>query len=189
MSKILILYGTTEGHTRNVANFISDILTKAGYETDIVDSATNPPLLEKGVYDGIIIGSSVHQDKHHKAVEYFVKNNRDVLNDTSSAFFSVCLSAAINDAEHLMEAQGYIDDFLELTRWAPSITASFGGALLYTKYDYFKRLVMKMISAREKRDTDTSKDYVYTNWDDVSRFANDFIVLLKTKSTQVKENI
>jgi menaquinone-dependent protoporphyrinogen oxidase len=48
--------------------------------------------------------------------------------------------------------------------------------LLYTQYGFFKRWIMKKI-ARDKGspDTDTSRDYVYTDWDSVRRFAEEFL--------------
>jgi menaquinone-dependent protoporphyrinogen oxidase len=48
--------------------------------------------------------------------------------------------------------------------------------LKYTQYDFFKRLIMKMISKREGRTTDTSQDYEYTDWNAVKKFVNDFAV-------------
>jgi menaquinone-dependent protoporphyrinogen oxidase len=54
--------------------------------------------------------------------------------------------------------------------------AHFAGALLYTRYGFFKRWIMKKI-VRDKGspDLDTSRDYVYTDWDGVKRFAEEFL--------------
>jgi menaquinone-dependent protoporphyrinogen oxidase len=49
------------------------------------------------------------------------------------------------------------------------------GALVYTKYDYFKRLVMKLIADRRGGDTDTSKDHEYTDWAALYRFGEGFV--------------
>ena len=55
----------------------------------------------------------------------------------------------------------------------------FGGALLYTHYGFIKRLIMKKIAGdKGSLDTDTSRDYVYTEWDGVKRFAEDFLATL-----------
>ena len=44
----------------------------------------------------------------------------------------------------------------------------FAGALRYTQYGLIKRHFMKRISKdRVSADTDTSRDYEYTNWNDV----------------------
>jgi len=50
----------------------------------------------------------------------------------------------------------------------------FAGALPYTRYHFFLRWVMKRIATMAGRDTDTSRDYEYTDWDEVARFAEEF---------------
>ena len=46
----------------------------------------------------------------------------------------------------------------------------------------FTRRVMRWISRREGRDTDTSHDHEYTNWDAVARFADEFARVLVTRT-------
>lgn len=69
-----------------------------------------------------------------------------------------------------------MEEFEQETGWRPAMVALFGGALLYTQYGFVKRHVMKKI-ARDKGNlgTDTSRDYVYTEWDGVKRFVEDFL--------------
>ena len=52
----------------------------------------------------------------------------------------------------------------------------FGGALLYTQYGFVKRHMMKQIARNKPGSlgTDVSRDYVYTEWDGVKRFAEHF---------------
>ena len=40
MKPILVVYGTTEGHTRKIAEFIAERVRKRGKNVDLVDSAT-----------------------------------------------------------------------------------------------------------------------------------------------------
>ena len=85
--------------------------------------------------------------------------------------------AAHGDTE---EAEGYVEQFTQETGWHPAKVALFGGALLYTEYGFIKRHMMKKI-ARDKPGslgTDTSRDYVYTEWDGVRRFTEDFLAQL-----------
>jgi menaquinone-dependent protoporphyrinogen oxidase len=110
--------------------------------------------------------------KHDKHVVQFVQKNLDTLGRVPTAFFSVSL-AAHGDTE---EAQGYVEQFETETGWRPDMVALFGGALLYTQYGFFKRHLMKKI-AQDKPGVlgvDLSRDYVYTEWDAVKRFAEHF---------------
>jgi menaquinone-dependent protoporphyrinogen IX oxidase len=68
-----------------------------------------------------------------------------------------------------------VRDFVERTGWTPTEEISVAGALVYTKYDYLKRLVMKLIADRRGGDTDTAKDNEYTDWAALDRFAEGFV--------------
>ena len=64
-----------------------------------------------------------------------------------------------------------------MSGWHPTRVALFSGALLYTEYGFIKRAVMKKIAGDKPGalGTDTSRDYVYTEWDGVKTFAEDFL--------------
>ena len=97
-----------------------------------------------------------------------------------SAFFSVSL-AANGD---LPNAEAYVENFVQQTGWRPSKVGLFSGALLYRQYGFLKRYMMKRI-VRDKpgMSIDTSRDYVYTDWDQVNRFAEDFVERLVHEGT------
>ncbi len=49
------------------------------------------------------------------------------------------------------------------------------GALKYLEYDFLKRMIMRMIAKKEGRDTDTTKDYEYTDWEALRGFCDEFV--------------
>ncbi|SDX69977.1 menaquinone-dependent protoporphyrinogen IX dehydrogenase [Flavobacterium degerlachei] len=170
--KLLIIYGTTEGQTRKIAHYMEAILQNAGHQVTIADTTADPP--EPKGYDAIILGSSIHMHKYHSAIKHYIKKHLEQLNNIPGAFFSVSLAVASGLDEENLEVQKITNDFLEQTGWKPMMTTQIAGALKYTDYDYFKRLIMKMISKKQGGATDTSQDYEYTNWDEVTKFTNDF---------------
>ncbi|RKS92369.1 menaquinone-dependent protoporphyrinogen oxidase [Flavobacterium limicola] len=178
--KLLILYGTTEGQTRKIAYFIEAILHNAGHLVTIADTTDEPPSPKD--YDAILIGSSIHMHKYQSAVKHYIKKHVAHLNQMSSAFFSVSLAAASGLEDEQREVQKITTDFLEQTGWKPLMISQIAGALKYTEYDYFKRIMMKMISKKEGGATDTSQDYEYTNWDEVTKFVNEFANKISQKS-------
>jgi menaquinone-dependent protoporphyrinogen oxidase len=114
--------------------------------------------------------------KHERYVLDYVREYRGTLERLPSAFFSVSLAARDNTEEARKEVEGYIEQFVQQTGWRPNKVGLFPGALLYTQYGFFKRWIMKKI-ARDKGnpDTDTSRDYVYTDWNSVRGFAEEFL--------------
>jgi menaquinone-dependent protoporphyrinogen oxidase len=154
--------GTTEGQTAKIAEYIADVIRGHGHEAHTANIKRSGHAVPDG-YDAVIVGASIHMGKHDAHVCDFVRQNLAVLERLPSAFFSVSLAAHGDTAE----AENYVEEFEQDTGWRPAVVALFGGALLYTEYGFLKRYVMKKI-ARDKPGslgTDTSRDYVYTEWD------------------------
>lgn len=175
MKPVLIAYGTTEGHTRRIAEFLAERINSAGHEVDLVDTATPEAAQVTPIYVGAILGGSVHQGKHQSALEHFIKDNHSWLSVMPTAVFSVSLSAACSDEQDVAEAQALLDGLIDDCELKPGLRRCFAGALLYSKYDFFKGFVMRLIARRESGSTDTSQDHVYTDWDAVGRFVDEFL--------------
>ena len=172
MARILVLFATIDGQTARIAGRMADVLRADGHEV-----ATRPARIEHSAddasaFDGVIVGGGVRVGSYAKYLAPMVQRCITGL-PIPTAFFSVCLSAGGPGAK-LTTAQGYVDSFLAETGWRPDQVASFGGALLYRRYNFLLRLVMRFIASRAGGETDTSRDYEYTDWDAVTRFARDF---------------
>ena len=159
----LILYGTTEGQTRKIADFVGERVRIHGHTTTIID-ATNDEAgrLKLREFDGIIIAASLHLGFYQAAVEDFVRRHHDTLNGVRTAFLSVSLAAASKDPEDRKGMESCVQRFLTATSWKPGEVHHVVGAFRYTQYDFFKRWGMKLI-AREKGIT-TSRDLELTDW-------------------------
>ncbi len=172
MAMIYVPYGTVEGQTAKIADFIADVIRSHGHEARAADIKTAGNRIPDGT-DAVIVGASVHIGKHEGQVKDFVRANLDELQRLPSALFSVSLAAAHGGEQ---EAEGYVEKFEEATGWRPAHVGLFGGALLYTHYGFVTKRVMKSIANRTgSGDTDTSRDYVYTEWDGVKHFTEDFL--------------
>lgn len=171
--KILIIYGTSEGQTRKIARFMEDVLQDENHKVVIADASEEPP--NQSGFDATLIGSSIHMHKYQSSIHNYIMENIDELNKKPSAFFSVCMAVASDIDEEHQEAHDIAEKFLKQTGWKAREISHIAGALKYTKYDYFKRLIMRMIAKKQGGDTDTSQDYEYTDWDAVKAFTLGFI--------------
>jgi menaquinone-dependent protoporphyrinogen oxidase len=162
MMKILIVYGSTEGQTRKIAHFLKEEAEKLGHEVKLADATDKPPKAAGNNF--VLVGASVHMHKYQTAVLHYIKANIEDLNRIPSGFFSVSMAAASGDAESLNELNGVTSAFLKETGWKPAHIEQVAGALRYTQYDFFKKLIMRMIQKRKGGNTDTSGDYEYTDW-------------------------
>ena len=104
----------------------------------------------------------------------YLRDHADELSGMPTALFQVSLTSTNPDEEHTAAAYGMVDELLSETAFTPDMVGLFAGALVYTKYGWLKRLVMRRISKKEGGQTDTSRDWEYTDWDAVDRFAGVF---------------
>jgi menaquinone-dependent protoporphyrinogen oxidase len=140
---------------------------------DVARAAAPLPALPMDA-DGVIVGASVHAGKHQEALVDFVKANRARLSTMPSAFFQVCLAAAEHTPESETEVQRTLDGFVAETGWQPAIRTAFPGMLAWSQYDFFTRLIMRLIVHKHMPDEDTHQDHDFTDYEAVRQFAVDF---------------
>lgn len=170
MSRILLLYATTEGQTKLIAERIAQGLRHRGHTVDALPADAAPGNVDPAAYDGVVVGASIHYGHHPAYLHKLVRRHRAALAARPCAFFSVSLSAG-GPRPKPEAAQRYLDKFLRKTGWQPQLTASIAGAVKYSLYGPIKRRVMIVFVGLGGGETDTSRDYEYTDWDAVDRFA------------------
>ncbi len=175
MTNIAILYASSEGQTAKVSRYIKELLTKKGFKAEVYNLNDLPKKFSITGYKGIIVGASVHIGSHQKYGIEYVKDNIESLNEVKSAFFSICLAKINNSEKTIGRGEKQLQRFLKKTGWKPDKTAVFSGALKYSKYGFMKKVLMKFISKLMGEETDTSKDYEYTEWNKVEKFVNEFM--------------
>jgi menaquinone-dependent protoporphyrinogen oxidase len=178
MSRILLLYATTEGQAALIAERIAHVLRDKGHNVELLPADATQPILDPSAYDGVVIGASIHYGHHPAYLHKLISRHREVLAARPCAFFSVSLSAG-GPRPKLAAAQRYLDKFMRKTGWQPQLTISFAGALKYSVYGPIKRRVMIVFMTLGGGETDTSRDYEYTDWDAVERFAITYAQSLK----------
>jgi menaquinone-dependent protoporphyrinogen oxidase len=173
MSRMLIVYGSAYGQTARISQRIAQVLAQAGHQVITLDGKQLSPELSLAEYDGFVIAASVLFGRHQRYMKAFVSRHVDRLNAAPSAFVSVSGAAIGSAPEGMKQAQAYADMFLRQAGWRPRAIRLVNGALAYTKYGLLVRWMMKMISRRTGRPTDTSRDYDFTDWNDVDEFAHE----------------
>jgi menaquinone-dependent protoporphyrinogen oxidase len=178
MGKVLILYGSSEGQTAKIAHHIAGVIREEGYTVDVVDGRTLPAHFSLEPYTAAIIGASIHVGDYQKYIRAFIQRHHEALERIPTAFFSVSLTEAYPDPAEKVPLEQLMAAFLQKTGWHPQNVASFAGALAYSKYGFLKRFVMQRIARRAGASTDPTRDYEYTDWEAVTRFAETFVAAL-----------
>ena len=179
MKPVLVLYASTHGHTAKIAARIADAVEHAGATVDLrrVGAADEASPIH---YAAVIAGGSIHAGHHQRELVDWLRRHATYLNGMHTAFFSVSLTAADDTDEARAATRRYIDELVEATGWTPTRTVSFAGALQYREYDFFTRLLVKLMMHRGGHPTDTGRDHDYTDWDAVWRLGEQLVSSLPT---------
>ncbi len=187
MKTIGILFATREGQTRRIAGYVAQRLRDAGYAIEVVDVAHADGVNLDG-FDAVVLASSVHVWRHEPEMARFVKKHRLKLATVPSAFLSVslCEAGAEDPAaepqqkiRNRLDAFWLMDRFFTSTHWHPDIALPVAGALRYSQYSIFKKLVLQQVARAKGGSSDTSRDHEYTDWDRVDDFVVRFRGLLQ----------
>ena len=173
--RILVLYGTTDGHTRKVSLALATSLRATGADVDVANAAGEESSPDVEPYDAVIVAASVHAGGYQRPVRRWVRAHAAALGKRRSAFVSVCLGVLERKPDVDAELARIRERFLAATGWRPEVVKVVAGALPYTRYGWFKKQVMRRIVASKTGDLDTSRDYEYTDWTDLADFARAFM--------------
>ena len=175
----LVVYASTHGHTAKIAARLAGAMRGEGLAVDLRDVAQAADA-EPDRYELVVVGGSLHKERHQPELAGWVTEHRDALARVASVFFSVSLSAAEDSAESHAATQRCIDDFCTRTGWTPARTERIAGALQYREYDVFTRQLMRLLMKHMGRPTDASHDYDYTDWDAVDRLGRELATVTAT---------
>ncbi len=176
---ILILFATREGQTRRIAEHLAATARARDLPVEMHNINFIPDTFSLSDYDKVILAASVHRGKHEPEMVEFVRRNHSRLGHMQTIFLSVSLAeAAAEDfhrtpeirAQAAQDVEDMMQEFFEETGWHPSALQHQGvhavaGALMYSKYNFFIRWIMRRIAKKEGAPTDTSRDYEYTDWE------------------------
>lgn len=175
MKKVLLVYATIEGQTEKISRSIAAHLEAQGCEVVVKNVASlvpeESPELEN--YDLLVFGASVHIGKIEKEMVAFINGHADQIKAQSRSLFIVLMAAATKEETSRNKALASIYDYLDKTLQVQfKDTEMFAGALLYTKYNWLVKWVMKRIARKEGGSTDMSTDHEYTDWVQVADYAD-----------------
>lgn len=173
--KILIAYASTHGSTAAIAGRIADHLRARGAAVVVGDVRTLAR--DASGFDAIIVGARVWGSRYPRRIERFVRENLATLQSRPSAFFSVCLWNLSRIPEHRAVARQVPARFVGRMGWKPDRVELIAGSLAFSKawLGFLGRRFMLGVWKDDLGELDPSRDYTFTDWDQVESFAESFL--------------
>ena len=178
MLDVPILYATTEGHTRRIAEHLAGTLRSHGLDSRAIE-VTSPEAeaIDWSCVRAVALAASLHAGAHQPAAADFVRRHLAELSLRPSLFVSVSLSICSSRPEEVAAARRLAQEFPDELGWHPMRVACVGGRLAYTKYGFVTRWMMRRIAAGAGGPTDTSRDYDLTDWGQVQALAEELALV------------
>jgi menaquinone-dependent protoporphyrinogen oxidase len=169
MARILVAYSTVDGQTLRICERLRALLEGAGHAVTLAEirAGADPDLAAS---DTVVVGASIRYGHHRPAVRAFVERHRAQLSRRPSAFFSVNLVAR-KPGKHTAASNPYVRAFLRRTGWVPTEQAVFAGRLVYSRYRFLDRQIIRFIMWLSGGPTDPGAQTEYTDWAAVDAFA------------------
>ena len=165
MHQNLIIYSSTDGQTIKICERIMSIIGDCKILS--IDEAKNENLSK---YEKVIVGASIRYGKHKPELYEYISENCDHLIDINASFFSVNVVAR-KPEKNTPLTNPYVQKFLSISQWHPSLIGVFAGKIDYPRYGVLDKFMIRLIMWITKGPTDTKNVYEFTNWDDVDSFA------------------
>ena len=168
MTSILIVYSTTDGHTREICQRLRQVIEQEGHRVTLM-SIGDQSNVDMKPFDKIVLGASIRYGKHGKQVYEYIERNERILDSKPNAFFSVNVVAR-KPEKNQPETNPYLKKFLKQITWQPKELAVFAGKIDYQRYRFRDRLMIRLIMWMTKGPTDPKTVSEFTNWKQVEAF-------------------
>ena len=169
MSKILVVYSTTDGHTRRICERLQQVMAQQGHTATVVPLAQADALDLPG-FDKIVIGASIRYGKHQPTVKQFIERHQALLESKANAFFTVNIVAR-KPEKNQPDTNPYLIKFLRTLTWQPKLLGVFAGKLDYPRYRLVDRFMIRLIMLMTNGPTDPKAVIEFTDWQQVEAFA------------------
>lgn len=167
--RVLLIYSTVDGHTREIAERMAGVLEETGCEV-VLSSMDGDRVPAPDAFDRVVIGASIRYGKHRDNVVGYIESYGERLAAMPAAFFSVNLVARKPNRRSATD-NPYVKRFLKQIRWKPDEIGIFAGKLDYPRYRFWDRLMIRLIMWITKGPTDPTAVVEFTDWEQVEAFA------------------
>lgn len=168
MSRVLLAYSTTDGHTGRICERLRQVVEQRGHSVTVAQLA-EADALDLAVFDSIVIGASIRYGKHQPQVAQFIARHQAVLERKANAFFTVNIVAR-KPNKNRPENNPYLLKFLRQISWKPRLLGVFAGKLDYPRYRFVDRMMIRFIMLITNGPTDPKAVVEFTDWNEVEAF-------------------
>lgn len=164
MTRIAVLFATSEGHTRTIAHHLVGLLAQREVSAEAHEVGGEGALLALDEATAVILAASIHAGAHQRRFVDFVRDHCELLDARPNLLLQVSLTAAESDEEARARVAAFETTFEEAAGWQPARWEPVAGAVLYRQLGFFRRYMVRLVMGMVGGPTDMSQDHVLTRW-------------------------
>lgn len=143
--RTLVVYDSPAGSTREVGEFIGEVLAESGGTVDVMDVSAVTDLAS---YHHVVVGGAIRYDRWVSGAARFVQRNALTLSTKPVAYFFTSMALSAGTEQAVRKGDDYARKLHELApRVAPVMVGRFAGALDYSKLSAAPRLLLRVLMA------------------------------------------
>lgn len=169
MARILVVYSTTDGHTRKICDRLRSVIEREGHQVALA-SIRDEPGPDPVSFDKVVVGASIRYGKHSPRVFEFIRRHQKILDSKPGAFFSVNVVAR-KPRKSRPHTNPYMKQFLKSSAWHPRELAVFAGKIDYRRYNFRDRVLIRLVMWMTDGPTERNAVAEFTDWAQVDAFA------------------
>lgn len=184
MNKVLLLFGTRYGTTKEISQKLQEILENNEISTLLInlnDNIVQIPSIQD--FDGIIIGTGIRITKWSKNVIKFIENNLDNLKNYKNKFgLFISCGTASNKNSIKKAIDQFITPKLKKYELNPDIYDAFGGIFDLrdsTNLSWIGQKILKIVLKKQEGIRNPEKKiYNFINWNQIHEFGEKFVKII-----------
>ncbi|HET59859.1 MAG TPA: hypothetical protein ENN32_05780 [Chloroflexi bacterium] len=164
--KVLVIYGSWLGSTREIAEAIAESMRAEGAQVDVLSGRAVKSVND---YDGVVIGSSVRASMLHGGMKRPVRRfSKQLAEKPVAAFVGCAVIYDKNEPDAAGKAQAYITRFMDKFPQIKLLDIKpFAGAFLVDNAHGFMKTMVQNVAAQTTAEGDPR------DWDAIAAWAKD----------------
>ncbi|MBN1577179.1 MAG: flavodoxin domain-containing protein [Chitinispirillaceae bacterium] len=170
-NRVLVLYATRAGSTREIAESIGELLNESGMQAEVLPVKKARSFEE---YDAVVLGTAVRMGMLMPEMVRFIRKKKSPLAQYPVAAFAVCCSMKKEISEHHLAAEGFLDPIRrEISLISEGL---FAGKMDYLKLGFFARFIVKKMVKSPEGD--------FRDWRKIQKWTEALIEQLQADQTK-----
>lgn len=166
-NRILVTYATRAGATREVAEFIAQVLRVAGAEVDV---RLARQVFDLSVYDSVVLGTAIRRGHPLPEAIGFAQRHQVELRGMPVAYFTLGVTMIEDTPQNRQAATEFVQPLLHIKQ--PVSLGLFAGKVDHTRLSQPIRFFLSFVKAGPMSDGD------HRDWTLIRRWADELVPLL-----------